>query len=169
MTLHDFSEELARPGRAWDRSGKKFFAQFDRATQDARVGLYVLVYQNDSHFAVYDRNRDGRRIIDRDSIAVKYGKFEEGFLKRRHEDYVHLHRRLDDESEEAGIFVAILRYALVLDLSDIQLRPASAAAVFEPYWNAMLEAVLVKNGWIPPKGPLANNSRMKAIDKMAAG
>jgi hypothetical protein len=159
MTLHDFTAELQSADRTWERGGRRFFAQFSQRAQETRVGLYVLIHQNQSPFAIYDRNGEGRLLVDAHSLGVKYGKFEHGFLSRRFEDHKHLHRKLDDESEESDIFASVLRYALVLDLSDIRLQPASPAAVFEPYWNAMLEAVLLRNGWVVPEQSARSESR----------
>jgi|GEM_PF-4181777 len=148
MTLHDFTDELRNNERNWARGGRRFTEQFSSAAQETRIGLYVLVHENESEHAIRDRNGDGRVLVEPKALGVKYGKFEHGFLSRRFTDHRHLHRRLPDDSEEADIFASVLRYALVLDLSDIDLGPANAAAVFESYWNAMLESALCSKGWV---------------------
>lgn len=148
MTLRDFTDELRSNDRSWARGGRRFLEQFSSAAQDARVGLYVLVHENVSEHAVYDRNGDGRVLVQPSALGLKYGKFEQGFLSRRFEDHKHFHRKLPGGSEEVDIFASVLRYALVLDLSEIDLSPANVAAVFEPYWNAMLESALLAKGWV---------------------
>ncbi|WP_437895187.1 hypothetical protein [Sorangium sp. So ce124] len=148
MTLRDLTDELRNAERSWARGGRRFLEQFSSAAQQTQVGLYVLVHENASEHAIYDRNGDGRLLINPNAIGVKYGKFQNGFLSRRFTDHKHLHRRRPDGSEEVDVFASVLRYALVLDLSEIDLGPANAAEVFEPYWNAMLESVLARKGWL---------------------
>lgn len=160
MTLLDLTDELRNAELSWARGGRRFFEQFSTAAQDTRVGLYVLIHENDSDYAVYDRNGDGRVLIAPNSLGVKYGKFEQGFLSRRFTDHKHLHRKLPDGSEEIDIFANVLRYALVLDLSEIDLRPANPAAVFESYWNPMLESVLSAKGWITRGQSSQSESRL---------
>ncbi len=157
--LYDFTDELCNKDRSWARGGQRFLEQFSTSAQETRVGLYVLVHSNESQYAIYDRNGDGRIVVGANSVGVKYGKFEQGFLARRFTDHKHFHRKLEDGSEEVDIFASVLRYALVLDLSDINLAPANPAAVFESYWNAMLESALKAKGWVASNQSAQSESR----------
>lgn len=159
MTLHDFTDELRRADRSWTRGGRRFVEQFSSEAQHTQVGLYVLVHENASDHAIYDRNGDGRLLIQANALGVKYGKFQGGFLLRRFTDHKHLHRRLPDDTEQPDVFASVLRYALALDLSDIDLGPANPAEVFEPYWNAELESRLARQGWLTPGQSWQSESR----------
>jgi len=97
--------------------------------------------------------------VDSNAIGVKYGKFEPGFLLRRFVDYKHFHRRLPCGFEDDHIFPSVLRYALVLDLSDVVLGAANPAAIFESYWNPMLEAALRAKDWVVPQQSSRSESR----------
>lgn len=84
------------------------------------AGLYVLYFENDAR-AVHDKNggwRDGglgKMVIAREGASLKPGKFEGGFVRRRHQDADHMHRRRSDAF--GTTFTECLRLAFLLDLT----------------------------------------------------
>ena len=115
------------------------------------AGLYVLYFENDGD-AVHDKNRGwsrggrGKMVIARNGASLKPGKFEGGFIRRRHQDADHLHRRRDDPF--GTTFVDCLKLALFMDLTAHPqlVRPGEAA----------LKAQLKRFIEAPPRNGLAS-------------
>lgn len=60
-------------------------------------GLYVQYFENRGADPVYDRNGEsrgrGKQLVEPGGTTIKIGKFENGFLARRAQDAIHMHRR----------------------------------------------------------------------------
>ena len=123
-----------------------------------RVGLYVLYFENMGK-AVYDKNRSwssggkGKMVIAADGASLKPGKFEGGFIRRRHQDADHMHRQRGDIFGKT--FRECLKLAYVLDLtarpqlvrkSEKKLRARLKPAI-EECWGGLAEDATWRGDW----------------------
>lgn len=93
-------------------------------------GVYVHYLRNEHEHAVHDRNGEakgrGKLLIHPGLSTIKFGKFEDGLVKRRSDDAKHMHRREAGVAWQPGlrrpasphVFAECIRLALVLDLSE---------------------------------------------------
>jgi hypothetical protein len=77
-------------------------------------GLYVQYLENSGAEPIYDRNRGGKLLVRPGGTTIKIGKFENGFLARRSQDAVHMHRRPADMTEPHKPYCEEFGYAPAL-------------------------------------------------------
>ena len=146
--IHDLTAEFLAPGIDWSLRNPRRDAQFKEATRAIREGLYVAVFRNRANKPVWDNNTTPKIVIPKRSAMLKYGKFEDGVLKRYREMFSHLRRKKNGPVE--WIQNELTQLILVLDLTPLRLANGSVASVMEPYWNAEFEAWLRKRKLLKP-------------------
>jgi hypothetical protein len=103
---------------------------FDQRIRSIDRGVYVHYLENHHDHPVHDRNGErvgkGTLLMQPGLGAIKFGKFEDGLIRRRSDDARHMHRRCPSLTR-SGVrvfdraphtFGDCLRLALVLDLTD---------------------------------------------------
>lgn len=121
-------------------------------------GLYILVFCNNHPIDVHDRNKkkgsanvSGKRVVPSNACVVKFGKFEQHFVKRMKGYHDHMHYVNSPASEPSeSVFSDLLVYALVLGLDNTWSKSTktsiSPANVFEAFWNSSWHSFLEESG-----------------------
>jgi hypothetical protein len=116
-----------------------------------------LLLHNDSEHEVRDRNGDeGSLIIRPRAYTLKSGKFEGGLSSRMYLNYVHYHRKRQDDSEETGIFPSLLKLLLVHFVTTD--TPKTLRAL-ETSLNQAVRALLKETGKDEPEQTSRSESR----------
>jgi len=143
--LFDLTDDLARINfdnkKSWETS----------SLIDIKNGLYLMLFVNSSDHEVRDKNINkktgaiGKTIVQSNSMSIKYGKFEAGFIPRMQGYSQHLHRLPDLNLK---IFPQIVQKCYCLDLTPmIRLAPRfNPAAIYESLWNRCLHLYFKDQG-----------------------
>ena len=127
----DLTTEFSRISNSdWKLPMSILKTKFSSPVAIIKDGLYLMIISNPHKQDVYDDNSKPKVVIKADSISVKAGKFTNGIINRRKDDFgTHLHYTNAGTKHMLGSSTINLLY--VIDLSSAHFITSKTADCFE--------------------------------------
>tara|TARA_B110000285_G_C14928077_1_gene516003 strand:+ start:293 stop:874 length:582 start_codon:yes stop_codon:yes gene_type:complete len=127
----DLTTEFSRISNSdWKLPMRKLNTKFTSSVASIKDGLYLMIISNPHKQDVYDDNSKPKVVIKANSISVKAGKFTNGIINRRKDDFgTHLHYTNAGTKHMLGSSTINLLY--VIDLSSAHFITSKTADCFE--------------------------------------
>lgn len=120
------------------------------ALSSINAGLYLMLLDNSDGPPIKDKNKIknakmiGKVVVPENSMAIKFGKFENGLIDRMKGYSKHLHH---PDQIDGVLFPKVLAACYCLDLSAMneKLPSFNSAAIYENFWNKSLDFYFSQN------------------------
>lgn len=130
----------------WKLPMRKLKTKFNPEVASIKDGLYLMIISNPHKQDVYDDNSKPKIVIKAASISVKAGKFTNGIINRRKDDFgTHLHYINTGNKHMLGSSTVNLLY--VIDLSSTHFITSKTADCFETMLTQSIQKELDTKSW----------------------
>jgi len=120
--------------------------KFSPGIVSIKDGLYLMIISNPHKQDVYDNNSKPKVVIKAESISVKAGKFTNGIINRRKDDFgTHLHYTNAGTKHILGSSTVNLLY--VINLSSAHFITSKTADCFETMLTQSIQKELDAKSW----------------------
>ena len=139
----DFSS-ISNPD--WKLPISSLNTKFSPGIVSIKDGLYLMIISNPHKQDVYDNNSKPKVVIKAESISVKAGKFTNGIINRRKDDFgTHLHYTNAGTKHMLGSSTVNLLY--VINLSSTHFITSKTADCFEKMLTQSIQKELDAKSW----------------------
>tara|TARA_B100001287_G_C22669728_1_gene524678 strand:- start:1598 stop:2179 length:582 start_codon:yes stop_codon:yes gene_type:complete len=130
----------------WELPISSLNNKFSSVIESIKDGLYLMIISNPHKKDIYDNNKNKKVVIKAEGTSVKVGKFNNGIIKRRRDDFRnHLHYTDAENKHMLGSNTIDLLY--IIDLSNSNFITCKTADCFEKILIQSIQKLLDTNSW----------------------